>query len=48
MHYYGGDSYPNADVVGAFSSIDGKTLEEVTGLSYSNLSIRILIWECIK
>ncbi|WP_297426604.1 DUF4830 domain-containing protein [Clostridium sp.] len=30
----GGYSYPNADVVGAFSSIDGKTLEEVTGLSY--------------
>ncbi|EKQ57103.1 MULTISPECIES: DUF4830 domain-containing protein [unclassified Clostridium] len=30
----GGYSYPNADVVGAFSSIDGKTLEEVTGLSF--------------
>ncbi len=30
----GGYSYPNADVVGAFSSLDGKTLEEVTGLSY--------------
>jgi hypothetical protein len=30
----GGYSYPNADVEGAFSSIDGKTLEEVTGLSF--------------
>jgi hypothetical protein len=30
----GGYSYPNADVSGAYSSIDGKTLEEVTGLSY--------------
>lgn len=30
----GGYSYPNADVDGAFSSLDGKTLEEVTGLSY--------------
>ena len=30
----GGYSYPNADVVGAYSSLDGKTLEEVTGLSY--------------
>lgn len=30
----GGYSYPNADVVGAFSSLDGKTLEEVTGLSF--------------
>ena len=30
----GGYSYPNADVTGAFSSIDGKTLEEVTGLSF--------------
>ncbi|MDD4142878.1 MAG: DUF4830 domain-containing protein [Bacteroidales bacterium] len=30
----GGYSYPNANVVGAYSSIDGKTLEEVTGLSY--------------
>ncbi|WP_238916303.1 DUF4830 domain-containing protein [Clostridium sp. YIM B02555] len=30
----GGYSYPNADVDGAVSSIDGKTLEEVTGLSF--------------
>lgn len=30
----GGYSYPNADITGAFSSIDGKTLEEVTGLSF--------------
>jgi hypothetical protein len=30
----GGYSYPNADVVGAFNSLDGKTLEEVTGLSF--------------
>lgn len=30
----GGYSYPNADVVGALSSLDGKTLEDVTGLSY--------------
>lgn len=30
----GGYSYPNANVSGAFSSIDGKTLEEVTGLSF--------------
>lgn len=30
----GGYSYPNADVVGSFNSIDGKTLEEVTGLSF--------------
>lgn len=30
----GGYSYPNADVVGTYSSIDGKTLEEVTGLSF--------------
>ena len=30
----GGYSYPNADVAGAYSSIDGKTLEEVTGLSF--------------
>lgn len=30
----GGYSYLNADVVGAYSSIDGNTLEEVTGLSY--------------
>lgn len=30
----GGYSYPNANVSGAFSSIDGKSLEEVTGLSF--------------
>jgi hypothetical protein len=30
----GGYSYPDADVSGAYSSIDGKTLEEVTGLGY--------------
>jgi hypothetical protein len=30
----GGYSYPNADVAGAFSSLDGKTLEEITGLSF--------------
>ena len=30
----GGYSCPNADVTGACSSIDGKTLEEVTGLSF--------------
>lgn len=30
----GGYSYPNADVSGAFYSVDGKTLEEVTGLSF--------------
>ena len=30
----GGYSYPNAEVVGAYSSLDGKTLEEVTGLSF--------------
>lgn len=30
----GGYSYPNANVFGAYSSIDGKTLEEITGLSY--------------
>ena len=30
----GGYSYPNADVVGAYSSIDGRTLEEVKGLSF--------------
>jgi hypothetical protein len=30
----GGYSYPNADVYGAFYSLDGETLEEVTGLSY--------------
>ena len=30
----GGYSFPNAQVVGAVYSLDGKTLEEVTGLSY--------------
>ncbi|GLC30165.1 DUF4830 domain-containing protein [Clostridium omnivorum] len=30
----GGYSYPNANVDGAYSSLDGKTLEEVTGLSF--------------
>jgi hypothetical protein len=30
----GGYSYSNDDVVGAYTSIDGKTLEEVTGLSF--------------
>lgn len=30
----GGYSYPNADVVGVYDSLDGKTLEEVTGLSF--------------
>jgi hypothetical protein len=30
----GGYSYPNANVSGAYSSMDGKTLEEVTGLSF--------------
>jgi len=30
----GGYSCPNDNVVGACSSIDGKTLEEVTGLSF--------------
>jgi len=30
----GGYSYPNAEVVGAYSSLEGKTLEEVTGLSF--------------
>ena len=30
----GGYSLPNADVVGACNSIDGKTLKEVTGLSF--------------
>lgn len=34
----GGYSYPDADVDGAYSSIDGKTLEEVTGLSYQQWS----------
>lgn len=30
----GGYSYPNANAVGAYSSLDGRTLEEVTGLSF--------------
>lgn len=30
----GGYSYPNADVSGSFYSLDGKTLEEVTGLTF--------------
>ena len=34
----GGYSYPNAEVMGAYSSLDGKSLEEVTGLSYEQWS----------
>ena len=34
----GGYSYPDADVVGGFSSFDGKSLEEVTGLSFQQWS----------
>ena len=36
----GGYSFPNADVAGAgaYSSLDGKTLEEVTGLSFQKWS----------
>ncbi len=34
----GGYSYPNAHVLGSFSSLDGKTLEEVTGLSFQEWS----------
>ncbi len=30
----GGYSYPNADVFGAYYSLEGKTLEEVTGLTF--------------
>lgn len=30
----GGYYYPNADIEGAYSSLDGKTLEGVTGLSF--------------
>jgi hypothetical protein len=30
----GGYSYPNAEVEGGLSSLEGKSLEEVTGLSY--------------
>lgn len=31
----GGYSYPNANVDGAYSSLDGKSIEEVTGLSFN-------------
>lgn len=34
----GGFSYPNADVMGAVSSLDGKTLEEVKGVSFQKWS----------
>lgn len=34
----GGYSYPNADVYGAFSSLEGESLEEVTGLTFSKWS----------
>jgi hypothetical protein len=34
----GGYSYPNADIDGSCYSIDGKTLEEVTGLSFQQWS----------
>ena len=34
----GGYSYPDADVNGAYSSLEGKTLEEVTGLSFHQWS----------
>lgn len=34
----GGYSYPNVNVVGAYSSLDGRTLEEVTGLSFQQWS----------
>jgi hypothetical protein len=30
----GGYSFPNANMLGAYYSLDGKTLEEVTGLSF--------------
>jgi hypothetical protein len=30
----GGYSFPNAEICGALYSLDGKTLEEVTGLSF--------------
>lgn len=32
----GGYSYPNAYVSGAFSSLDGESLEELTGLNFLN------------
>ena len=31
----GGYSYPNSDLSGSFSSLEGKSLEEVTGLTFS-------------
>lgn len=34
----GGFSYPNEDVYGAVSSLEGKSLEEVTGLTFSKWS----------
>ena len=34
----GGYSYPDANVVGGFSSFDGESLEEVTGLSFQQWS----------
>jgi hypothetical protein len=34
----GGYSHPNVDIDGAYYSIDGKTLEEVTGLSFQQWS----------
>lgn len=34
----GGYSYPNANIDGAYYSIDGKTLNEVTGLSFQQWS----------
>ena len=34
----GGYSYPDGDVNGAYSSLEGKTLEEVTGLSFQQWS----------
>lgn len=34
----GGYSYPNADIDGAYYSMDGKTLEEVTGLNFQQWS----------
>ena len=30
----GGYSYPNEDIAGNFSSLEGKTIEEVTGLTF--------------
>lgn len=34
----GGYSFPDKDMVGAFYSIDGKTLEEISGLSFEQWS----------